>query len=102
MKKAAFLLLFLCLSNSYALPLSAETENWCGKYFEQDGRGYIQLARNDFGIGSSDCSISGYSGFRYKNKAGLVKLFSSIKLADRLHQNKTAPVVRCTGQKPYF
>ncbi len=61
MKNMAFLLLFLCLSNSYAAKASAETENWCGKYFEQDGRGYIQLARNDFGIGSRDCTLSGYS-----------------------------------------
>ena len=74
MKKAAFLLLFLCLSNSYALPLSAETENWCGKYFEQDGRGYIQLARNDFGIGSSDCSISGYSKRASESGTANIKL----------------------------
>lgn len=61
MKKTALLLLFLCLSNSYAPNVLAETENWCGKYFEQDGRGYIRLARNDFGIGSSDCSLNGYA-----------------------------------------
>ncbi len=61
MKKTALALLFLCLSNITISPATAETENWCGKYFEEGERGYIQLARNDFGIGSSDCSHIGYN-----------------------------------------
>lgn len=61
MKKAVLALLFLCLSNIPLHNASAETENWCGKYFEENNRGYIRLARNDFGIGSADCSHSGYN-----------------------------------------
>lgn len=53
MKKLALLTLFLCLSFSFAGFADAETENWCGTYFEEGGRGYIRLARDDFGVGSS-------------------------------------------------
>ena len=60
MKKTVFILLFLCISNGYASNAQSETENWCGTYFEEDGRGYIRLAREDLGIGSSDCSLSSY------------------------------------------
>lgn len=61
MKKLALLTLFLCLSFSFAGFADAETENWCGTYFEEGGRGYIRLARNDFGVGSSNCSMDGYN-----------------------------------------
>ena len=64
MKKLALLTLFLCLSFSFAGFADAETENWCGTYFEEGGRGYIRLARDDFGVGSSNCSMDGYRKYR--------------------------------------
>ncbi len=73
MKKLALLALFLCI-----LPLgtanSADTENWCGTYIEEQGRGYIRLARADFGIGSSSCIISEYTDRIEKSGAANVGL----------------------------
>ena len=56
MKKLALLTLFLCLSFSFAGFADAETENWCGTYFEEGGRGYIRLARDDFGAINKEAS----------------------------------------------
>lgn len=60
MFKKAILALFLCVSASTAGLANNNTENWCGTYFENNGRGYIRLAREDFGTGSSDCTPENY------------------------------------------
>lgn len=62
MKKIATLALLLCMCIIIASLAQANTakENWCGTYFEQSGRGYIRLAREDFGIGSQNCEIQAY------------------------------------------
>ena len=41
MKQLIKLALFLCLYLSSAGTVFADTENWCGTYFEENGRGYI-------------------------------------------------------------
>ncbi len=58
MKKIALWALFLNLTLSSAC--FAESENWCGTYFEEDGRAYLRIAREDFGVGSSACSLENY------------------------------------------
>ncbi len=60
MRILALLALFLCFSPVNSAN-SSETENWCGTYFEEDGRGYIRLARADFGTGSTNCNINEYT-----------------------------------------
>ncbi|MCM1323751.1 MAG: hypothetical protein NC218_06280 [Acetobacter sp.] len=60
MRKAALLALFLCVTSSSAGLADSNTENWCGTYFEDNGRGFIRLAREDFGTGSSNCSPEDY------------------------------------------
>lgn len=60
MLKKATLALFLCVSASTTGLANNNTENWCGTYFEDNGRGYIRLAREDFGSGSSNCTPQTY------------------------------------------
>lgn len=60
MKKLALLMLFLCFCLSFAGSALADTANWCGTYFEEDGRAFLRLARDDFGIGSSSCNQETY------------------------------------------
>lgn len=60
MRLLALLTIFLCFS-PVSPANSADTENWCGTYFEEDGRGYLRLARADFGIGSTNCDVSEYA-----------------------------------------
>lgn len=60
MKKLGLSALFLCFilsSTSHA----SETLNWCGTYFEDNGRGYIRLALEDLNSGSSSCSLPEYT-----------------------------------------
>lgn len=61
MKKIALLVLFLCLNVSSVSMADKETENWCGTYFEEEGRGFIRLAREDIQNGSNNCSIEAYN-----------------------------------------
>lgn len=72
MKKHILPALFLCVSLGSAGSAVADTENWCGTYFEENGRGYIRLARDDFGIGSSNCSLDGYA--QRAEKSGTAKI----------------------------
>ena len=60
MKKSALLALFLCLGLPFASLAETGVENWCGTYFEDNGRGFIRLAREDFGTGSSACDVEDY------------------------------------------
>lgn len=60
MKKSALLALFLCVGFPFAGLADNTTENWCGTYFEDNGRGFIRLAREDFGTGSSNCDVNEY------------------------------------------
>lgn len=61
MKKMALLVLFLCLRVSSVGLANTDMENWCGTYFEEDGRGFIRLAREDIQKGSDNCSIEAYT-----------------------------------------
>ena len=72
MKQLIKLALFLCLYLSSAGTVFADTENWCGTYFEENGRDYIWLARDDFGIGSSSCNLEDYS--QRAEKSGTAKI----------------------------
>lgn len=60
MKKLGLPTLFLCCVLSLAAEAS-ETLNWCGTYFEDNGRGFIRLARVDLNSGSSSCTMSEYN-----------------------------------------
>ncbi|MBO5039327.1 MAG: hypothetical protein J6B00_00315 [Alphaproteobacteria bacterium] len=60
MKKLGLLTLFLCCVLSMTAKAS-ETLNWCGTYFEDNGRGFIRLAREDLNSGSSSCTMSEYN-----------------------------------------
>lgn len=60
MKKIATLALFLCMFSLNAGLADNNVENWCGTYFEDNGQGFLRLAREDFGTGSSNCDISEY------------------------------------------
>lgn len=60
MKKLGLPTLFLCCVLSLAAEAS-ETLNWCGTYFEDNGRGFIRLARVDLNAGSSSCSVPEYN-----------------------------------------
>ncbi len=62
MKNIAKLLLsvvcYMLFEISYA---KADTLNWCGVYFQENNRSYLKIVRDDVGIGSSRCSLNGYS-----------------------------------------
>lgn len=60
MKKLALLALIIGMF-PISMAKCADTENWCGTYIEEEGKGYIRLARADFGIGSSSCIVSEYA-----------------------------------------
>lgn len=60
MKKIALLALFLCMFSTPAGLADNRVENWCGTYFEDNGQGYLRLAREDFGTGSTACNITDY------------------------------------------
>lgn len=61
MKRLTVLTLFLCLGFSSAGVADSDVMNWCGTYFEDDGRGYIRLALTDLNTGSEDCSMEAYN-----------------------------------------
>ncbi len=60
MKKIALIALFLCVFLSSTSHADSNIENYCGTYFEDNGRGFIRLARVDFGTGSSSCDVNNY------------------------------------------
>lgn len=63
MKKISLTLLFLAAAMCWGRNSAANAEimNWCGTYFEENGRGYLRLAREDLESGSNDCSIAEYN-----------------------------------------
>lgn len=60
MKKIALLALFLCIVSTKAGLADNNIENWCGTYFEDNGQAFLRLAKEDFGIGSSECNVDDY------------------------------------------
>ena len=47
----------------------ADTQNWCGVYFQENNRSYLNIVRGDVAIGSSQCNHEDYEDGR-----GLVRV----------------------------
>jgi hypothetical protein len=79
MKHIVIIALFLILSavSLNAAQLENTVENWCGTYFEENGTGYLELPRADFGVGSSGCSFDKYHAQAQERGTAKIALYFS-------------------------